>query len=236
MTPDHDRELASIIDHTCLRPDASPDEIDRLCDEALAFGFRTVCVQPCFVARAAARLAGSSVGIASVIAFPHGAAATDTKVFEVGRALADGATELDVVANLGWIRAGGSAGARLTAETDAVVKAAGAGVAVKVILETALFSEAQNEAAARAVMAAAPAFLKTSTGFGPGGATAADVALMRRVVGPDMGVKAAGGVKDLKSAQAMLDAGADRIGASVGVKIVQESRGATVAAGSPAGY
>src|SRR3954465_550934 len=123
--PDHDRELASIIDHTCLRPDASPDEIDRLCDEALAFAFRTVCVQPCFVARAAARLAGSSVGVASVIAFPHGAAVAETKVFEARRALADGATELDVVANLGWIRAGSDAAARLTAETEAIVKGAG---------------------------------------------------------------------------------------------------------------
>ena len=221
--PDHDRELAFIIDHTCLRPDALPEEIDRLCDEALAFGFRTVCVQPCFVARAAARLAGSSVGIASVIAFPHGAAATDTKVFEVGRALADGATELDVVANLGWIRAGGSAGARLTAETDAVVKAAGAGVAVKVILETALFSEAQNEAAARAVMSAAPAFLKTSTGFGPGGATLADVALLRRVAGTRAAVKASGGIRTRDQALAFRAAGADRLGASASVAIVTRS-------------
>ncbi|HEY8925802.1 MAG TPA: deoxyribose-phosphate aldolase [Polyangia bacterium] len=217
---DHDRQLASIIDHTCLRPDALPEEIDRLCDEALAFGFRTVCVQPCFVARAAGRLAGSAVGVASVIAFPHGAAGTDTKVFEARRALADGATELDMVANLGWIRAGASAAARLTTEVDAIVQAAGAGVAVKVILETALFSEGQNEIAARAVMLAGPAFLKTSTGFGPGGATLADVALLRRVAGTRAGVKASGGIKTRAQALAFRAAGADRLGASASIALV----------------
>jgi len=225
VTPDHDRELASIIDHTCLRPEAVPEEIDRLCDEALAFGFRTVCVQPCFVARAAARVAGSAVGVASVIAFPHGAATTDAKVFEARRALADGATELDVVANLGWIRAGAPAAARLTAEIDAIVKAAGAGAAVKVILETALFSEAQNEAAARAVMAAGPAFLKTSTGFGPGGATVADVALLRRIAGTRAAVKASGGIKTRDQALAFRAAGADRLGASASIALVTRLTG-----------
>lgn len=226
MTPDHDRELASLIDHTCLRPDALPEEIDRLCDEALAFGFRTVCVQPCFVARAAARVAGSAVGVASVIAFPHGAAATETKVFEARRAIADGATELDVVANLGWIRAGVPAAARLTAEIHAVVEAATAAVPVKVILETALFSEAQNEAAARAVMAAGPAFLKTSTGFGPGGATLADVALLRRVAGARAAVKASGGIKTREQALAFRAAGADRLGASASIALVTPSTAA----------
>jgi len=225
VTPDHDRELASIIDHTCLRPDASPDEIDRLCDEALAFGFRTVCVQPCFVARAAARLAGSAVGIASVIAFPHGTAVTETKVFEARRALADGATELDVVANLGWIRAGAGAAARLTAETDAIVKAAGVAVPVKVILETASFSDAQNETAARAVMAAGPAFLKTSTGFGAGGATLAHVALLRRVAGSRAAVKASGGIKTRAQALAFRAAGADRLGASASIALVTRLTG-----------
>jgi len=215
---EHDRALASIIDHTCLRADALPEEIDRLCDEALAFGFATVCVQPIFVARAAARLSGSAVGVAAVVAFPHGATPTDTKLFEVRRALGDGATELDVVANLGWIRAG--AANRLTAETDAIVKAAGDAAAVKVILETALFDEAQKEAAARAVMAAGPAFLKTSTGFGPGGATLADVALLRRIAGIHARVKASGGIKTRAQALAMRDAGADRLGASSSVALV----------------
>lgn len=231
-TPEHDRELASIIDHTCLRPEALPGEIDRLCDEALAFGFRAVCVQPCFVARAAARLDGGPVGVAAVIAFPHGAALTDTKLFETRRALGDGATELDVVANLGWIRAsaGGnpdpnaSAGAAaaaglLTAEIAAIVKAAGT-VPVKVILETALFSDAQKEAAARAVMAAGPAFLKTSTGYGPGGATLGDVALLRRIAGTRASVKASGGIKTRAQALAFRAAGADRLGASASVALV----------------
>ena len=215
---DYDRDLASIIDHTWLRPEAVPEEIDRLCDEALAFGFRTVCVQPTFVARAAGRLAGSAVGVAAVVAFPHGAATTDAKVFELERALTDGATELDVVANLGWIRAG--EGARLTAEIAALVKAAGRAGAVKVILETALFADAEKEAAAGAVMAGGPAFLKTSTGFGPGGATLADVALLRRIAGGQAGVKASGGIKTRAQALALRGAGADRLGASASVTLV----------------
>lgn len=220
VAPHHDRELASVIDHTCLRPDALPDEIDRLCDEARRFGFRTVCVQPTSVARVAARLAGSPVGISAVVAFPHGAATTETKVFEAGRAIADGATELDVVANLGWIRAGD--GARLRAEVEAIVAAAGA-VAVKLILETALHSEAQKEAAARVAVEAGVSFLKTSTGFGPGGATIADVALLRRIAGTRARVKASGGLKTRAQALAMLAAGADRLGASTSIALITVS-------------
>lgn len=220
VAPHHDRELASVIDHTCLRPEALPDEIDRLCDEARRFGFRTVCVQPTFVARVAARLAGSPVGISAVVAFPHGAATTETKVFEAGRAIADGATELDVVANLGWIRAGD--GARLRAEVEAIVAAAGA-VAVKLILETALHSEAQKEAAARVAVEAGVSFLKTSTGFGPGGATIADVALLRRIAGTRARVKASGGLKTRAQALAMLAAGADRLGASTSIALITVS-------------
>lgn len=220
VAPHHDRELASVIDHTCLRPEALPDEIDRLCDEARLFGFRTVCVQPTFVARVAARLAGSPVGVAAVVAFPHGAATTETKVFEVRRAIAEGATELDVVANLGWIRAGD--GDRLRAETEAVVGAAGA-TAVKLILETALHSEAQKEAAARVAVEAGVAFLKTSTGFGPGGATIADVVLLRRIAGTRARVKASGGLKTRAQALAMLAAGADRLGASASVALITPS-------------
>jgi deoxyribose-phosphate aldolase len=217
VAPHHDRELASVIDHTCLRPEAVPEEIDRLCDEARTFGFRTVCVQPTFVARAAARLAGSPVGVAAVVAFPHGAATTETKLFEVQRAMADGATELDVVANLGWIRAGDIA--RLRVETAAIAAAAG-DAAVKLILETALHSDAQKEAAARAAVEAGVAFLKTSTGFGPGGATVADVALLRRIAGSRARVKASGGIKSRAQALAMLAAGADRLGVSASVLLV----------------
>ena len=212
-----DRALCRLIDHTLLRPEALPDEIDRLCDDARAFGFRTVCVQPVFVARAARALAGTDVGVAAVVAFPHGATTTDEKVFEARQAIDAGATELDVVANLGWIRGGDLAA--LSAEIGALVAACGA-APLKVILETALFDDARKEAAARAVAAAGAAFVKTSTGFGPGGATVADVALLRRAVGAAVGVKASGGVKTRAFAQALVAAGANRLGASASIALV----------------
>ena len=217
MSPPIDHVLAAVIDHTCLRPDAVAGDIERLCDEARAFRFRTVCVQPVFVAQAARALGGSGVGVAAVVGFPHGANTVETKVFEARRALDDGATELDMVANLGWIRAGEAA--RLTAETAAIVGAAGP-VPVKVILETALFDEAANTAAARAVLAARPAFLKTSTGFGPGGATVKDVVLLKRLAGGQAQVKASGGIRTRAQALAMRGAGADRLGASASVALV----------------
>lgn len=219
-----DHALAAIIDHTCLRPDAVGGDIDRLCDEARAFRFRTVCVQPVFVAQAARALIGSGVGVAAVVGFPHGANTTETKLFEAQRALDDGATELDVVANLGWLRAGEAA--RSTAETEALVRAAGA-APVKVILETALFDEVANSAAAKAVLAARPAFLKTSTGYGPGGATVEAVALLKRLAGGLAQVKASGGVRTRAQALAMRAAGADRLGASASVALVssEDSQG-----------
>jgi len=213
-----DTALAALIDHTLLRPDAVGAEIDRVCDEARQFGFRTVCVQPCFVARAAQRLAGSSVGVATVVAFPHGAAATAVKVFEARHAVADGATEVDMVANLGWIRAAEDS---LLADEVTAVVAACPGVAVKVILETALFADpARKQAAARAVAAAGAAFVKTSTGYGPGGATVEDVALLRAAVGERAGVKASGGIRTRALAQALVAAGATRIGASASMALV----------------
>ena len=185
-----DRDLAAMIDHTLLRPDALGGEIDKLCEEAKTFGFRSVCVQPVFVLRAARNLAGSAVGVTAVVAFPHGATTTEVKVFEATRARAVGASEIDVVANLGWIRAGDDG-----AVTDEVARivAAVAGAAVKVILETTLFSEERKAAAARAAIAGGASFVKTSTGYGPGGATIEDVALLRRVAGDRAGVKASGG-------------------------------------------
>ncbi len=212
-----DRELAAIIDHTCLRPDAVAADIDRLCQEARAFGFRTACVQPVFVAQAVRALAESGVGVAAVVGFPHGANTTETKLFEARRALDDGATELDVVANLGWIRAGDAV--RLTAEIEALVSLAGP-VPLKVILETALFDEAEKTAAARAVLLARPAFLKTSTGFGPGGATIEDVALLKRLAGTLAQVKASGGIRTRAQALALRAAGADRLGASASAALV----------------
>ena len=194
-------------------------EVDKLCDEARAFGFRTVCVQPVLVARAARALARSAVGVTAVVGFPHGANMTDTKVFEARRALDDGATEIDMVANLGWIREG--ADAAVTDEIARVVAiAASARATVKVILETALFSDERKEAAARAAIAGGAAFVKTATGYGPGGATVADVLLLRRVVGDAAGVKASGGIKTRAQALALVAAGANRIGASGSVALV----------------
>jgi deoxyribose-phosphate aldolase len=212
-----DRALAGMIDHTLLRPDAVGTEIDGLCQEALRFGFRTVCVQPVFVARAARALEGSEVGVTAVVAFPHGATTTQVKLFEVTRALRDGATEIDVVANLGWIRAGDDAA---VADEVASIVAAVAGAPVKVILETALFTNARKEAAARAVVAARAAFLKTSTGYGPGGATIDDVALLARIAAGSAGVKASGGIRTRAQALAMVAAGATRIGASASIALV----------------
>jgi deoxyribose-phosphate aldolase len=212
-----DRALAGMIDHTLLRPDALPAEIDSLCDEARIFGFRTVCVQPVFVARAVHNLAGTGVGVTAVVAFPHGATTTKAKFFEATRAIVDGATEIDVVANLGWIRAGDHG--NLVQELAAVVAAA-AGAPVKVILETTLFSDDQKTAAARAVVAARAAFVKTSTGYAPGGATVKDVMLLRRVVGDAAGVKASGGIKTRAQALALVAAGANRIGASASIALV----------------
>jgi deoxyribose-phosphate aldolase len=214
--PELDRKLAAMIDHTLLRPDADGGEVDNLCVEALRFGFATVCVQPVWVARAARTLAGSRVGVASVVSFPHGASVTATKVAEAARARDDGATELDVVANLAAIRAGDDAAVR--DEIAAVVQAA-RGAAVKVILETSLWSPERITAAARAAVAGGAAFVKTSTGFSAGGASELAVRTLREAVGPAIGVKASGGIRTRAQALAMAAAGATRIGASASVSI-----------------
>jgi deoxyribose-phosphate aldolase len=231
----YSREIARTIDHTLLKADATRAQIEQLCAEAREHGFATVCVNPTWVALCAQLLRGSETRVCTVVGFPLGATLPEVKAFEASRAAADGACEVDMVLNLGALK---SADHRLCErDVAAVVEASHRGGAIlKVIIEAALLTDDEKVKACVISKAAGADFVKTSTGFGPGGATAADVALMRRVVGPDMGVKAAGGVKDLRSAQAMLDAGADRIGASVGVKIVQESRGAPLAAVGPTGY
>lgn len=229
------REIARLIDHTLLKPDATRAQIEALCGEAREHGFATVCVNPAWVGTCAQLLAGSDTRVCTVVGFPLGATTADVKAYEAARTLADGACEVDMVMNVGALKSGDYR----TVERDvaAVVEAGHRGGAiVKVILETALLSDDEKVKACVICRAAGADFVKTSTGFGPGGATVPDIALMRRVVGPEMGVKAAGGVRDLKSAQAMIDAGADRIGASVGVKIVQESRGQKPAAGAASGY
>jgi deoxyribose-phosphate aldolase len=227
------REIARHIDHTLLKPEATREQIEALCREAIEHGFATVCVNPCWVRLCASLLAGSETRVCTVVGFPLGATLPEAKAFEAARVVAEGACEVDMVLNVGALKSGDY---RLVERDIAgVVQASRTGGAlVKVIIEAALLTDDEKVKACVISKVAGADFVKTSTGFGPGGATAADVSLMRRVVGREMGVKAAGGVRDLKSAQAMLDAGADRIGASVGVKIVQESQGGPTAA-APAG-
>ncbi|HMQ30958.1 MAG TPA: deoxyribose-phosphate aldolase [Chloroflexaceae bacterium] len=216
--------MAGLIDHTLLKPDATPEQVAALCDEAARYRFASVCVNPTFVPQCARRLAGTPVAVCTVIGFPLGATTTKAKVFEATQAAANGATELDMVIAIGRLKAGEL---REVAEDIAAVVEAGhaAGALVKVIVETALLSDEEKVAACLLAARAGADFVKTSTGFAGGGATAADIALMRRAVGPELGVKASGGVRSLADAQAMVAAGADRIGASAGVAIVREAEG-----------
>jgi deoxyribose-phosphate aldolase len=227
--------VASMIDHTLLKPDATRRDIEELCREATQFKFATVCVNPAWVAFAAARLAGSGVGVCSVVGFPLGATTSDVKAYETRRAIYDGAREIDMVINIGALK---SSDLRLVErDVEAVVSSCReCGVLSKVIIEAALLTDDEKVTACTLAKAAGADYVKTSTGFGPGGATAADVALMRRVVGAEMGVKAAGGVRDLESLKAMVAAGATRVGASAGVKIVQQARGDQTSSAVRSGY
>jgi deoxyribose-phosphate aldolase len=215
-----------MIDHTLLKPDATRQNIAELCREAAQFNFATVCVNPTWVSTCARLLSGSGVGVCSVVGFPLGATTADVKEYETRRAIFDGAREIDMVINVGALKSGDL---RLVErDIEAVTRPCReAGALSKVIIEAALLTDDEKVTACTLAKAAAADYVKTSTGFGPGGATAADVALMRRVVGADMGVKAAGGVRDLESVKAMIAAGATRVGASAGVKIVQQARGET---------
>jgi deoxyribose-phosphate aldolase len=224
-----------MIDHTLLKPDATRRDIEKLCAEAAQFRFATVCVNPAWVSLAAQLLRGSGVGVCSVVGFPLGATTADVKHYETRRAIFDGASEIDMVINIGALKSGDLR----TVERDiaAVVgPCREANVLSKVILEVALLTDDEKIAGSTLAKAAGADFVKTSTGFASGGATAADVALMRRVVGADMGVKAAGGVRDYDGLKAMVAAGATRVGASAGVKIVQESQGQKTSPAAPAGY
>jgi deoxyribose-phosphate aldolase len=226
VTLPFDAKLAAVIDHTLLRPEALARDIDRLCEEAREFAFHSACVQPCWVARAARVLTGSRVGVVAVVAFPHGASVTAVKVAEAARARDDGATELDLVANLGWIHAGQDAAVR---DEIAVVVEAARGAPVKVILETALWSAERAAEVAEAAVAGGAAFVKTSTGFNGGGATLEVVARLRRAVGPQVGVKASGGIRTRAQALALLVAGANRLGASASVTLVTDDARASSA-------
>src|SRR6266853_2601009 len=226
--------VAGMIDHTLLKPDATRQNIEDLCREAAQFKFATVCVNPTWVATCARLLQGSGVLVCSVVGFPLGATMADVKGYETQRAIFDGAREIDTVINVGALKSGDLR--TVERDIDAVVAPCRAcGALSKVIIEAALLTDDEKVTACTLAKAAGADYVKTSTGFGPGGATAADVALMRRVVGAEMGVKAAGGVRDLEGMKAMIAAGATRVGASAGVKIVQQSRGEKTSA-APAGY
>jgi deoxyribose-phosphate aldolase len=227
--------VSGLIDHTLLKPDATRAQIEELCREAAQFKFATVCVNPTWVAACARLLAGSGVGVCSVVGFPLGATTADVKGYETRRAIYDGAREIDMVINVGALKSGDLR----TVERDiegVAQPCRESGALSKVIIEAALLTDEEKITACTIAKAAGADYVKTSTGFGPGGATAADVALMRRVVGADMGVKAAGGVRDLEGLQAMVAAGASRVGASAGVKIVQQARGEQPRSAATSGY
>jgi deoxyribose-phosphate aldolase len=217
-------DVAAMIDHTLLKPDAARAEIEALCREAAEYQFASVCVNPTWVATCARLLQGSPAKVCSVVGFPLGATTPDVKHYETRRALFDGAREIDMVINIGALKSGDLR--VVERDIEAVTgPCRETGAISKVIIEAALLTDEEKVTACTLAKAAAADYVKTSTGFGPGGATAADVALMRRVVGDEMGVKAAGGVKDLEALKAMVAAGATRIGASAGVRIVQQSKG-----------
>ncbi|MCF6277632.1 MAG: deoxyribose-phosphate aldolase, partial [Anaerolineales bacterium] len=203
-----------------LKPDATPDQIAQLCYEARKYGFASVCVNPAHVKLCADLLRGADAKVCTVIGFPLGASAPDVKVFETQTALRDGATEIDMVINIGALK--GQDHTLVARDIRGVVEAGHqAGALVKVIIETALLTEEEKVTACLLAKEAGADYVKTSTGFSGGGATVEDVALMRRVVGPTMGVKASGGVRSREDAENMVKAGATRLGASAGVKIVQ---------------
>ena len=218
--------IASYIDHTLLKPEASEADVLKVCAEAAEYGFKSVCVNPVWVKTVKKALKGSGVLTCSVVGFPLGATPTDVKTFEARGAVLDGADEVDMVINIAAARADDKGA--LTEDITSVAEAVHAsGAILKVIIETSLLSDDQKVLACEAAVAAGADFVKTSTGFNGGGATAGDVALMRRTVGPELGVKASGGVRSLADAQAMIAAGATRIGASSGIAIVKGEQGSS---------
>jgi len=224
-TPSHltGQAVARMIDHTNLRPEATHDQIVQLCREAREFAFAAVCVNACYVALAASQLAGSTVKVASVVGFPLGATLTSVKKFEAAEALRLGAREIDMVLNIGALKSGDRE--LVSSDIRQVAEAAySTSALLKVILETGLLTDEEKRLACKLCVEAGADFVKTSTGFLVGGATTADVALMRSAVGPTIGVKASGGIRTAADCQAMIAAGANRIGTSSGVKIIAELR------------
>lgn len=211
--------MASYIDHTLLKPEATRAEVVRLCREALENNFYAVCINPAYVSTAVQELQGSLVKVCAVIGFPLGATTTEVKAFEAAQAVESGAAEVDMVINVGALKGGEEQ--YVLDDISAVVRAAKGNI-VKVIIETGLLTAEEKIIACRLAKEGGAHFVKTSTGFGPGGATIADVQLMRETVGPAMGIKASGGVRTPESARLMIEAGADRIGTSSGLIIIKE--------------
>jgi deoxyribose-phosphate aldolase len=211
-------ELAQMIDHTLLKPESKTEDILRICQEAKQFGFATVVVNPTHVSLAAETLKNSDVKVCTVIGFPLGATTTEVKKFEAKNALENGADELDMVINIGALKS--AEFDRVLQDITGVVKVA-KGNTVKVIIETCYLTEEEKVKACQLAKEAGAQFVKTSTGFGPGGATLEDVKLMRKTVGTDMGVKAAGGIRTNEDALRMIQAGATRLGASAGINIIE---------------
>ncbi|QOR65583.1 deoxyribose-phosphate aldolase [Cytobacillus suaedae] len=211
--------IAKLIDHTALKADTTEEQILKLCSEAKEYVFASVCVNPTWVKTAAEQLAGTEVKICTVIGFPLGANTPETKAFETTNAIENGATEVDMVINIGALKDKNDD--LVERDIRAVVEAAKGKALTKVIIETSLLTEEEKVRACQLAVKAGTDFVKTSTGFSTGGATVEDIALMRKTVGPDIGVKASGGVRDLKGVQDMVEAGATRIGASAGVEIVK---------------
>lgn len=217
-------DLARLIDHTLLKPEASREDVERLCAEAREHRFFSVCVNPVWASTAAAALQGSDSAVCCVVGFPLGATRPEAKAFEARLALEDGAREIDMVIDIAAARRGDRRA--LVADVSAVAAVVHAeGALLKVIIETSLLDDEAKVLACEAAVEAGADFVKTSTGFNGGGATAQDVALMRRTVGPEIGVKASGGVRSREDALAMVEAGATRIGASSGIAIVTGGQG-----------
>ncbi|MFQ5485163.1 MAG: deoxyribose-phosphate aldolase [Desulfobacterales bacterium] len=212
-------EMAKYIDHTLLKPNATFDALDKLCEEAIKYRFKAVCVNSGSITRVSARLQSSDVAVCSVVGFPLGAMHASAKAFEAEKAIEDGAQELDMVLNIGALKSGDLK--FVDADIRAVRKVSEAPAVLKVIIETGLLTEMEKIRACEIAKKAGADFVKTSTGFSGGGATVKDVTLMRSVVGPIMGVKASGGIKDWDKAVSMIKAGANRIGAGAGVAIVK---------------
>jgi deoxyribose-phosphate aldolase len=219
------KTIPSLIDHTLLKPDATPAQIEMLCKEAIEYGFASVCVNGVYVPQCAQLLADSPVKVCTVVGFPLGASSATVKAFEAEQAIEHGATEIDMVLSIGALKSGDLRALHHDIAAVTLACHAHPNVICKVILETALLTDEEKTIACQVAKEARADFVKTSTGFGGGGATVEDVRLMRQVVGDGVGVKASGGVRTLADAIAMVEAGATRIGASAGVKIAQEIAG-----------